>query len=526
MTKIAIIPDSGSSVAIPIVTEGDCFEAVLEGIAEVAGAEGARQVRQTAVEVVQECINIYAVAFDRDDVGEKGTGLVSLPFKPSKNAQIAPRTNGLLYGRVQSGKTNVSIATVALARENGFRCFVVLTSDNTWLGTQTARRFRDQLNFGGPKVVSWEDWKQDPKGFGKKLRDYVTDADSGVVFVSTKNRSHLENLLEVLGAAGSQRVPTMILDDEADNASLNTRQSKQAKDPSVDPSTIFSLIGGIRAALPNHVFLQVTATPQSLLLQGLPHPSRPDFSVLSEPGDGYIGGRVFFEEGSKHVVCVDPTELDDLRTGKINPGDSWNMPKGLRLSVCCFLLGAASKQITSGKLRSDVYSMLVHIDHRRVNHKTVAETLSSFLTELDQALRDKRSKSQKKKVYRWLEKAHVELKRTEPKLQPIDELIDILEKRLRNTAPQVINADNPRREPEYRPGLNVLVGGNRLGRGVTIQGLIRPPPFRWTPPSSKRYWRRPQWEKENEGPLQPSRRLKPSGSRRRLESPSARSRAS
>lgn len=472
MTKIAIIKDSTSSTSIPIVTEGECFEAVLEGIAEVARKEGATQVRKTAVEVVQECANTYAKVFGVGDVGENGTGLVSVPFKPSEGAPIAPCTNGLLYGRVQSGKTNISIATVALARENGFRCFVVLTSDNIWLGMQTARRFRDQLSFGGPKVVSWEDWKQDPKDFGKKLRDYVTDADSGVVFVSTKNRSHLENLLDVLSAAGSKRVPTIVLDDEADNASLNTRQAQQAKDPNVDPSTIFELIGKIRAAIPNHIFLQVTATPQSLLLQGLPHPSRPSFSKLSEPGGGYIGGRVFFEEGSKHVVAVDPQELDDLRTGKINPGDSWHVPKGLRLAVCCFLLGAASKQLASGKLRSDVYSMLVHIDHRRVNHDTVAETLANFLTELDQVLREKRSDSQEKKVLRWLEKAYAEIQKTESALQPLDELVDVLKKRLRNTAPQVINADNPRSEPEYRPGLNVLVGGNRLGRGVTIEGLM------------------------------------------------------
>lgn len=48
---------------------------------------------------------------------------------------------GLLYGRIQSGKTLGMITTAALAMDNGFRIVVVLTSDNV---TRAARK-RERL---------------------------------------------------------------------------------------------------------------------------------------------------------------------------------------------------------------------------------------------------------------------------------------------------------------------------------------------------------------------------------------------
>jgi KaiC/GvpD/RAD55 family RecA-like ATPase len=95
-------------------------------------------------------------------VSAKGTGLVSNLYK----GKIPNGTTGLIYGRVQSGKTNTTIATLAIAQENKFRCFIVLTSDNTWLRKQTANRFNNQLK-GGPVVFDWEQWKNHPKDFAQ-----------------------------------------------------------------------------------------------------------------------------------------------------------------------------------------------------------------------------------------------------------------------------------------------------------------------------------------------------------------------
>lgn len=53
-----------------------------------------------------------------------------------------------------------------------------------------------------------------------------------------------------------------------------SKQAKQGKDIIPD-STIFEKIGKIRQEVANHIYIQITATPQSLLLQRLTHPCKP-----------------------------------------------------------------------------------------------------------------------------------------------------------------------------------------------------------------------------------------------------------
>lgn len=453
---------------IPIKTDGYCINKLLERVRSKNGEAAAEQLKQTAIKIVQNCVDVYSQTFGSGDVGATGTGIVSKPHK----GKIPNGTTGLIYGKVQSGKTNTTIATLAIAQDNGFRCFIVLTSDNTWLGKQTAERFRNQLK-GGPVVFDWEQWKSEPIEFANQLSDYIND--TGVVLVSTKNVRHIDNLLKVLKSARASNVPTLIFDDEADNASPNTNEAKQSKKgkDTVPDSAIFDKIGKIRKEVANHIYLQITATPQSLLLQNLDHPCKPAFCVLSKPGDSYMGGDLFFEDDSKYCCTVEPEELDILKKqgGKINPGNNWDIPPGLRLALCCFFLGSIYK-MQSAKNPDAKYSFLAHIDHKRITHSTLEKVIRGFVVELDKALRGKSSATKREEALKWLRQAHTELSKTEPNLPPLDDLVVELEHELRNAIPKVIDASNPDKEPKYNPGMNILIGGNRLGRGVTIDGLM------------------------------------------------------
>lgn len=453
---------------ITIKTDGYCINQLLERVKSKIGNKAAEELKETAINIVQNCVDVYAETFGFGDVGATGTGIVSKPHR----GKIPNGTTGLIYGKVQSGKTNTTIATLALAEANYFRCFIVLTSDNTWLGKQTAERFRNQLK-GGPVVFDWEQWKSDPTEFANQLLDYIND--TGVVLVSTKNVRHLDNLLKVLKSAKARSAPTLIFDDEADNASLNTNEAKQAKKGKypVPDSAIFDKIGKIRKEVANHIYLQITATPQSLLLQNLDHPCKPAFCVLSKPGDIYIGGDLFFEDNSQYCCTVEAEELELLKkqAGKINPGNNWDIPSGLRLALCCFFLGAIYK-IQSANNPDAIYSFLAHIDHKRITHSTLEKVIRCFVVELDKALRGKSSATKREEALKWLSQAHVALSKTLPNLPPLDDLVIELEHELRNAIPKVIDASNPDKEPKYNPGMNILIGGNRLGRGVTIEGLM------------------------------------------------------
>ena len=454
-----------------IIEDGQCFKEFLELIRAKHGDASAAKTRECAIRVVRKCIEHYSARFGNGDVGHKGTGRVSQPFAPTTTEPIPLKTNGLLYGRVQSGKTHASIATVALAYENGFRCFILFTSNNVWLADQTYREFRAKLGESGPIVKKWDFWRKDPAGAAKEIKETIFE--TGVVLVCPKEVHHLENLIEFLKKAGVKTIPGLILDDEADNASLNTQAAKQAREGKKtfdDPSRIFDKIAKIRQVLGNHIFLQVTATPQSLLLQGLEHPSRPVFCEISPMGDGYMGGNIFFRDNSLHSVEVSADELDELKSGAIDPGRNHILPTGLRLALCCFIMGSAYKRKMSQE--REIYSFLAHLCHKRINHESLVARLRAFLTEFDQALNGKRTQARQIEAEGWLKDAWDELSTTAPKLPGFSELLPAAKRMLRHVEPEMINADNPNREPDYQPGLNILVGGNRLGRGVTIKGLM------------------------------------------------------
>ncbi|MEP6519120.1 Z1 domain-containing protein [Microcoleus vaginatus FACHB-2002] len=112
------------------------------------------------------------------------------------------------------------------------------------------------------------------------------------------------------------------------------------------------------------------------------------------------------------------------------------------------------------------------MDHKRITHSTLEKVIGSFVVELDKALRSKSSVTKREDALKWLSKAHAELSKTASNLPPLNDLVVELEYELRNTIPKVIDATNPDKEPKYSPGINILIGGNRLGRGVTIEGLM------------------------------------------------------
>lgn len=197
---------------------------------------------------------------------------------------------GLMLGLVQSGKTVALTTAIALAADNGYRCFIVLTSDNLWLYEQTIERLKGDLQC--LEIEGKDKWNGLLFAYSS-----LQPTGNGLILVSTKNMFMLSNLVDTLKSlkvSFSGKLPTaLIIDDEADQASLDTKTSQRAKKPSVDPGRINSLITEIRQQFDTHTYLQVTATPQALFLQDMGL-YRPEFTVLIEPGKGYIGGNTFF----------------------------------------------------------------------------------------------------------------------------------------------------------------------------------------------------------------------------------------
>ena len=87
--------------------------------------------------------------------------------------------------------------------------------------------------------------------------------------------------------------PLFIIDDEADAASLNTLVNKNNK------SSINRYLDEIKARSACSIYLQVTGTPQALLLQTMSSGWHPYFTYYFRPGKGYLGGDFFFPQTGK-----------------------------------------------------------------------------------------------------------------------------------------------------------------------------------------------------------------------------------
>jgi hypothetical protein len=162
--------------------------------------------------------------------------------------------NGLVYGLVQSGKTGVLTVTGAMGADEGYRTIIILTSDNDPLYEQTLGRVQEA--YPGIDIIGKNDFK-DRESFLERIRGGTC------AVVTTKNGSRLKTLIENFTAGRVRGLSCLIIDDEADQASPNTRASRA--DGSV--SKINERITEIRSFFDKNTYLQVTATPQALFLQ-------------------------------------------------------------------------------------------------------------------------------------------------------------------------------------------------------------------------------------------------------------------
>src|SRR5579872_5602180 len=119
--------------------------------------------------------------------------------------------------------------------------------------------------------------------------------DGTLLLVCSKGKKSLSNISNFLAAVGGKNYPVVIFDDEGDQASLDTHTRKRSQGVAVRPSPINNTIQNkLRPAVPKHVYVSVTGTPQAVLLQSADSSHKPSFIVMLPPGKSYVGGDKFF----------------------------------------------------------------------------------------------------------------------------------------------------------------------------------------------------------------------------------------
>ena len=364
---------------------------------------------------------------------------------------------GLLFGQVQSGKTNNIIMAIAKAIDKGYKFFVVLTSDNTWLYSQTLQRIQSGLRSIG--VFGKDDWRN--SGITDRIQTaYQTNA---VIFVATKNRTILESLTSYVCGMADHEEAAIIFDDEADQASLDTNQNRD----DLSPSAINGSIQQLRSFFDRHVFIQVTATPQSLFLQCASTGFKPDFVVPFQPGSNYIGGDFFFgnpvtEGPIRFVPDAEPQSIID----DMNIQQGIGIPTGLRQALCSFFVASSIKFLNG---EDKPFACLIHISHKQGVHQVLHRLVNSFLVEMIRALTNESSLTPI--IQQFLREAYSDFAQPLKDLHDFESVLDFIRSDVNSANVQVLNSENPDL-PQARTTFNILIGGNRLGRGVTIGRLL------------------------------------------------------
>jgi hypothetical protein len=471
--EAANVMHEGGRAAVAIVADGPCVTETLQaledgvGVAKPMARPALEKARAQAASLLERIVVAYEADVAPGEVGANGSARASTA--PPLAGQCP---TGLLYGRIQSGKTLAMIATAALALDNGFRVIVVLTADNVKLLEQTASRFSalKAILRSSDQAANWTD---DANHIRKNL------SDTGLVLVCQKNQSHLDTLVGFLQSIGATDCPALIMDDEADHATLdttlNSRNSGRATAPkfasTINRRTVKNdrpdeAGRSVREVLSHFVFLQVTATPYALLLQNVDNPLRPRFTKLLEPGDGYTGGESFFsvehvENELPPLMFVREEESDELERGAARA------PPGLVRSLSFFLVAAGAQAVADPVVRARVQNFLCHTSQRQMEHERVSDLIRDYLEWVGDELRKPAVTGE---VLLHLEKAYAELTGTVTVAPSLESIIADIRQRLPRR--QVITVNSTGSNAEFTRGINFIIGGNILGRGLTIENLL------------------------------------------------------
>jgi len=434
-----------------------------------------------------------------DEITDRILGQLS----PPETEQFDVR--GLVLGYVQSGKTASYTALVAKAADVGYRLIIVLSGIDNGLRRQTQIRLKRELvgyADNRPRAVhlpplgqQWHEFtREDLAGdFQPGFANHAAlQGSQPVLLVVKKNGAVLRRLIRWLNDAPEEvrrRIPLLVIDDEADQASVDTRGTYQTdEDPRPadyePPTPINGLIRDLLRMFQRRAYVAYTATPFANIL--IPHDTYDarfendlypkDFIVDLPKPDGYFGAEELFGR-------FDPTTgqevggldlIRDVTADDLQAHARGELPVTLETAILDFVLaGAARAHRGQG---NEPATMLIHISHIVSDQQQIETIVSQRFSELKDEWRYQRDDGIRDRLrVRWEQElrpvtrgAYLDrdagFEAIEQQIGPFFEAVQI----------KVINSDTGEvLDYEREPGLKAIaIGGNRLSRGLTLEGLL------------------------------------------------------
>ncbi|WDG29701.1 Z1 domain-containing protein [Streptomyces sp. CA-278952] len=440
------------------------------------------------------------------------------------------RRAGLVIGQVQSGKTGQYIGLAAKAVDAGYQFVVILAGihndlrsqtqlrvDEGLLGFDTQHQQRSNQNGksrlmgagrmpGATRLDIASPTNSSEKGdFGRQAANAVNFplGRFPVVLVVKKHWKILEYLrtwvTEVQGTEDEKGdkivrdIPLFIIDDEADNASINTK-----RDPEADPTKTNEAIRALMKSFEKSAYVGYTATPFANIYidPDAKHTKLgldlfPDSFIRSLPSpSNYLGPERVFglkvdNEDDEDVsplplvrdVCDAERWVPTKHKSSYEPPD--DLPQSLQDALASFVLACAARRARG---QTKVHnSMLVHVTRFTDVQKIVCDQVDEHLSLLLDSLRDRHGAAPR----RWAELEALWEKDFVPTTDefPVDEVEPLSWEEvstqvlpaLRKISVRTVNGTSRDALDYYehrRTGLSVIaIGGQKLSRGLTLEGL-------------------------------------------------------
>jgi hypothetical protein len=466
------------------------------------------------------------VVWRLDDITDRVLGKLENPKRDGKW-----RRYGLVVGQVQSGKTGNYIGLTCKAADAGYKLIVVLAGIDNGLRSQTQLRVDEGfIGFDTQYQQRYDEERQSSyigvgilRGESRlKVASLTTSAEKGdfgreaakktnipvggypVVLVIKKHRRILEYvrkwIVEVEGqhtADGKKKivrdVPLLVIDDEADNASVNVA----TVDEDTEPSRVNAAIRHLLESFDKAAYVGYTATPFANIYID-PAAAHDKYGAdifpshfiesLKAPSN-YLGPDRVFGLQSEDSDDEDIEPLPILRHIRDYPEwmpdghkKDWpppsQMPGSLVEAISAFVLSCAARQ-ARGQV-ADHKSMLIHVTRFQDVQRRVADQIGEYLQLLKDRIRyGDSSAPMEDELRRLWERDFVPTSAWFPADQapPVSwaQVWDQIRPAAEKIRVRVVNGNSSDALQYYdhrREGLSVIaVGGNKLSRGLTLEGL-------------------------------------------------------
>lgn len=418
-----------------------------------------------------------------DSLDGASTRIVSLLREPGSERID---TRGLVVGYVQSGKTANFTAVISKAADAGYRFFVVLSGIHNALRKQTQQRLdRELFSLARAEWLPLTDAAGDFRlGTVRPEGALVQHGHQSLLCVVKKNATVLRRLLRWMRNIPPEllaRCPTLVIDDEADQASINTSVDQNAR------TAINRLILEILSFLPKAAYIGYTATPfANVLIDPTVTDLYPKDFILSLPrppeyfGPERIFGRERLDlddpgaefDGLDMIRLVENAEVALLRPTP-NKQDTFSpqMTPSLKKALHWFCMVSAAR-LARGQ-RAAHSSMLVHTTLYAAVHERFVTPIKTVFQQIKQALTDHAVDELRAQWEAECELVPATTFGLTP--TPFEEVLAHLPEVLQRIDVVVENSRSDiRLEYPENPTVGrivVVVGGNTLSRGLTIEGL-------------------------------------------------------